>query len=240
MIAAIIVGIIVGFTLAIAPGPVSVTAAKTTLSNSKRSAYMLAYATASVDFLFALIATFAASAVSAIISKFAAQNPLLMGIVQVGIVVGFIVFGIYSIIKSKNLNTNTFQNQADTGNKYLSQLQTKGPFIFGLAIAFSNIANPTFLPSLTYISLQVQTLDFFTINTVNKLLYSLGFGLGNFLWIALLVNIISLNRHKMSAKFQQRIHQFAGITFISFGTILGYRLFQLVHWPDIVRLILAF
>jgi len=240
MIAAIIVGIIVGFALAIAPGPVSVTAAKTTLSNSKRSAYSLAYATASIDFLFALIATFAATAVSSLISNFAQQNPLLIGILQISIVFGFILIGIYSLIKSKKLNSNSFDDQATKESKYLSQLQTKGPFIFGLAIAFSNIANPTFLPSLTYISLQVQTLNFFEINTANKFLYSLGFGLGNFLWIALLVNIISLNRHKMSVKFQQRIHQFAGITFISFGTILGYRLFQLVHWPDLVRLILAF
>ncbi len=240
MIAAIIVGIIVGFVLAIAPGPVSVTAAKTTLSNSKRSAYLLAYATATIDFLFALIATFAASAVSSVISSFAEQNPLLIGILQISIVVGFIVFGIYSLIKSKSLNIDSIENQVDKGNKYLSQLQTKGPFIFGLAIAFSNIANPTFLPSLTYISLQVQTFNFFVINAANKFMYSLGFGLGNFLWLALLVNVISLNRHKMSVKFQQRIHQFAGITFISFGTILGYRLFQLVHWPDLVRIILAF
>lgn len=239
MIAAIIVGTIVGFVLAIAPGPVSVTAAKMTLFNSKKSAYSLGYATAFVDFVFALIATFAATAVSAAISEFAAENTLIVSILQISIVVGFIIFGIYSLLKSKKINAETFLKQAEKGNSRLNQLQTKGPLIFGAAIAFSNIANPTFLPSLTYISMQVQSFNFFHIDPLTKIVYALGFGLGNFLWLALLINIISMNKHRMSFKFQQRIHQFAGITFISFGTILGYRLFQLIHWPDLVRLILA-
>ncbi len=239
MIAAIIVGTVVGFVLAIAPGPVSVTAAKMTLFNTKKSAFSLAYATAFIDFIFALVATFAATAISAAISEFAADNTFFVGILQISIVLGFIVFGIYSLMKSKKINADTFYQQAEKGNKHLAQLQTKGPLIFGAAIAFSNIANPTFLPSLTYISLQVQTLHFFHIDSTTKFLYALGFGLGNFLWLALLVNIISFNKHRMSFKFQQRIHQFAGITFISFGTILGYRLFQLIHWPDLVRLLFA-
>lgn len=240
MFAAIIVGIIVGFVLAIAPGPVSVTAAKTTLFNSRRSAYTLAYATAFVDFLFALMATFAASAVSSAISTFVKENTVLAGILQITIVVGFIIFGIYSLIKSKKINPDSLYQKEQKDNTYLNNLSSKGPFIFGAAIAFSNIANPTFLPSLTYISLQVQSFNFFEINVITKLLFALGFGLGNFLWLASLINIISMNRHRMSVKFQQRIHQFAGITFISFGTILGYRLVQVIHWQDVLRLILAF
>ncbi len=239
MIAAIIVGTIVGFVIAIAPGPVSVTAAKMTLFNSKQNAYTLGYATAFVDFIFALVATFAATAVSAAISDFAKDNSFIVGLLQISIVLGFIVFGIYSLMKSKKIKADNFYQQAEKGNKYLAQLQTKGPLIFGAAIAFSNIANPTFLPSLTYISMQVQNMNFFHIEPATKIFYALGFGLGNFLWLALLINIISLNKHRMSIKFQQRIHQFAGITFISFGTILGYRLFQIIHWPDILRIIFA-
>lgn len=239
MIAALIVGTLVGFVLAIPPGPVSVSAAKMTLFNSKKSAYTLAYATTFVDFIFALIATFAATAVSAAISNFATDNAFLVGLLQISIVLAFIIFGIYSLIKSKKINAESFYEQAEKGNKYLAQLQSRGPLIFGAAIAFSNIANPTFLPSLTYISMQVQTLNYFHIDSATKIVYSLGFGLGNFFWLALLTNIISINKHRMSFKFQQRIHQFAGITFISFGTLLGYRLLQVIHWPDLVRLIFA-
>lgn len=238
MLIALIVGTIIGFFLAIPPGPVSVSAAKLAVFGEKKSSTHFTYATGLVDFFFALSATFAASAIANAIGTFSNKHILIMNVFQITIVAAFIAYGIYSLIKSKN--PQGAEKKEPHTTKYLDRLAHKGPFFFGLAIALSNLANPTFLPSLGYLSLQVAAFNFFTMDFANKFLYALGFGIGNFLWLYLMTSIISINRHRISATFQQRMHQFAGITFISFGTLIGYRLFQIIHWQDLLRLFFIF
>ncbi len=237
MIFAVLVGIIIGFVLAIPPGPVSVSAAKLSAFSTKKNALLFIYASSTVDFLSALSAIFAATAISKAISSFIQVHILFTNIIQILVVASFILFGIISLIRSKKYNIQDF-GTAPTLH-FLDKISHKGPFFFGLAIALSNLANPTFLPSLGYISLQVESINFFTLDFLNKILFSLGFGFGNFLWLYLMTLIIALNKHRITESFQKRLQQFVGITFISFGTLLGYRLFQIIHWQDIIRIILA-
>lgn len=238
MIVALLVGLIIGFFLAIPPGPVGVTVAKLSIFNSRKASYHFTYATGIIDFIFALSATFAASAIASAIGTFASDHTILINIIQISIVAAFIIYGIYSLMRSKKVKE--LEEPHLKQNRFLEKISKKGPFFLGIAIALSNLANPTFLPSLGYLSLQVSAFKFFEMDFLNKIIYSLGFGLGNIIWLYLLSNIISLNRHRLSARFQQRLLQFAGITFISFGTLLGYRLVQIIHWQDLVRLAFIF
>jgi len=238
MLIALLIGMIIGFFLAIPPGPVAVSVAKLSLFGPKKSAYEFTLAAGLVDFIFALSATFAASAIANAVGIFASDHILLMNVFQITIVVAFILYGIYSLIKSKKISNA--KDQQPKPNKILEKLSSRGPFFFGLAIALSNLANPTFLPSLGYLSFHVSTYNFFVMDFANKIFYSLGFCIGNIFWLSLISNIISINRHKLTATFQQRLQQFAGITFISFGTFIGYRLVQIIHWQELLRLILIF
>lgn len=238
MLIALLIGTIVGFFLALPPGPVGVSVAKLSVFNSRKSAYQFIYATALIDFFFALSATLAASAIAGAIGAFASDHVLLLNIFQITIVAAFIVYGIYSLIISKKNQES--EKKISKMSKVLDRLSHKGPFFLGVAIALSNLANPTFLPALGYLSLQVAAFKFFEMDFLNKIIYSLGFGLGNFLWLYILANIIALNRHRLSANFQMRLKQFAGITFISFGTLLGYRLFQIIHWQELLRILFVF
>jgi threonine/homoserine/homoserine lactone efflux protein len=237
MIFAVLVGIIMGFVLAIPPGPVSVSAAKLSVFSTKKSTLLFIYASSTVDFLSALSTIFAAAAISKAISSFAQTHILITNIVQISVVVAFILFGIFSLTRSKKYNIQDFGTTPKL--HFLDKISHKGPFFFGLAIALSNLANPTFLPSLGYISLQVESMNFFTLDFFNKVLFSFGFGFGNFLWLYTMTLIIALNKHRITESFQKRLQQFVGITFISFGTLLGYRLFQIIHWQDIIRIIFA-
>lgn len=237
MIIALLVGILVGFCIAIPPGPVGVSAARFAVFHSRSKGHHFGLGVGIIDSLFALSATFAASAIANAIGVFAEDHVLLMNIFQITIVVIFIFFGIYSLIRSKKFHD---EDKKPKKTEFLDKLSHKGPFFLGMAIALSNLANPTFLPSLGYLSLQVAAFHFFQMDFINKILFSLGFGMGNFLWLYLLINIISINKHRISKTFQQRIHQFAGITFISFGTFLGYRLLQIIHWQELLRLLFVF
>jgi threonine/homoserine/homoserine lactone efflux protein len=237
MLFALLIGTILGFIIAIPPGPVAVTVAKLAVFNPRKHSTEFSLATGIVDFIFALSATFAATAVASAIHSFSQDYELLTQIFQLGIVGIFIIYGIFSLVRSKKIKENEYTSLT---NKFLDKLSRKGPFFLGFAIAFSNLANPTFLPSLGYLSIQVSTFNFFEMDFLNKIIYSFGFGLGNFLWLNLMGNLVALNKHKFSTTFQQRLHQFAGITFISFGTLIGYKVVQFIHWPDLLRLVLAF
>ncbi len=238
MIIALLVGTIIGYFLAIPPGPVSVSAIKLAMSPAPRNAYYLASATAMMDFIYALLAMFAASAANRTLEAFANDHQTLLYLVQIIIVIGFIIYGIDSLRKSKEMNNQQFADNTEISR--FKSLSLKGPFFLGIVVSVSNVANPTFLPSLTYLSIQIQHLTFFDPNLMNKFIYAVGFGFGNFLWLLTLSGIINTHKHRMSNSFQKRIQQFAGITFISFGTLLGYRIFQIIHWQEILRFFLVF
>jgi len=85
----------------------------------------------------------------------------------------------------------------------------------------------------------VQKFNFYDVTSLNNILYSLGFGIGNFVWLYTLSNIVFKLKEKFSDNFIIRVKQFAGITFISFGGILGWRLLFFTKWADVFRLVVS-
>jgi threonine/homoserine/homoserine lactone efflux protein len=83
MIISIIVGFILGFILAIPPGPVAVTAMKLTLEKGAKHGKMVAFGTSIIDIFFALITVFATSFVVKLFSDITNYNPLLFLVFQI-------------------------------------------------------------------------------------------------------------------------------------------------------------
>jgi hypothetical protein len=160
--------------------------------------------------------------------------------VQVVIITAFIIYGIINL-KKKDGYSNNFEEQ-EIGNKsnFVRHFKDKGPFFLGIGVALTNIVNPTFLPSLGYVSIQIQKMGVFSTEISNILLYSLGFGIGNFLWLYLLSSIIHRLKDRFSGNMLVRIRQFAGLTFIAFGGILGWRLFFFTKWAELFKIAIAF
>lgn len=238
MITSLLIGTITGIVLALPPGPVAITAIKTSLFKSEKEGYEVAIGNAVMDFVFFLIAVFAASAAVEVIKAFSKDYPVLVLLFQCLIVGAMIVFGIMNL--RRNHGPVDYDRPKAYDNRLFSMFKTKGPIILGAAVAFGNLANPTFGPTLGFVAHWVNQLSFMEPNPVNNLMLALGFGLGNFLWLSALVRIVIKYKHKFSDNFIRRVRQFAGVTFIGFGTVIGYRVLVITKWSEIVRLLFAF
>jgi hypothetical protein len=117
---------------------------------------------------------------------------------------------------------------------------TKGPFFLGAAVAFTNIANPTFFSSLSFVTLSVQKYHLIELTAASSIMFAIGFGAGNFTWIYLLVKVLARIKHRITDDVILKIRKFAGFTLIGFGTLLGYRVIAFTHWQDNFRFIIAF
>ncbi len=235
MLISLLFGTIIGLILALPPGPVGVSAIKLGMSNGRKSGTQLALGTGLMDFFYCLIAISATSAAVNAIKSISGDYPFLILGFQLTVVVAFVVLGII------NLNAKKAENPLDNkGNRFLDKFKSKGPFLLGIAVATANMANPTFLPSLAWVTMNVHTYELILNNHLSNLMFAIGFGLGNFLWLYLLVRFIVMYKDRLSSKMVLRLRQFAGVTFLSFGTILGVRLISITKWPEILRLVFAF
>ncbi len=235
MLISLLVGTTIGLILALPPGPVGVTAIKIGMSKGQKSGVQLALGTGLMDFIYCLIAIFATSAAVNAIKSISGEYPFLILVFQLSVVVAFVVLGIV------NLNTKKDANPLDNkSGKILDKFKSKGPFLLGIAVATANMANPTFLPTLAWVTMNVHAYELILNNHLSNLMFAIGFGIGNFLWLYVLVRIIVRYKDSLSSKMVIRIRQFAGVTFLGFGTILGVRLISIVKWPELLRLVFAF
>lgn len=236
MIIALLVGMILGFVLAIPPGPIGVMSVKYTLDSGYRKNVEYSLGTAGMDMVFSLIAIFTASALESYLTRISTSyNQIYFLLFQITVVIGLIVFGILVLKNNKKkIKENPYSKNIKKSDT-LQRFKERGAFVFGIAFALTNLANPTFLPFLAFLSIQIHKLDIIHNTFYHNLLFGLGFGIGNFIWLNLLSRLIIKYKSKMSGHTVGFINKFAGITFISFAGILIYRVLTVTKWPEIFR-----
>ena len=158
---AIAFGFMIGFVLAMPPGPVAVTAIKMALDKGSRHATMVGLGTGLLDFLYCTVAIFATSAVVDFVVDFADKNPLPILIFQLGVIAGIVTFGIFQIKTKKRTRPGRVPKPKKGLAKLLEDFSHKGPFLLGVAVAIANMANPTFIPSLAVMTTCAQSLKIF-------------------------------------------------------------------------------
>ena len=237
MFIAFLAGIAIGFILAIPPGPVAVSSIKLGINQGLKPAVLLGLGNTVVDFFYCLITIFTTSAFVVLLRNISDKYPVFVLFFQIVVVVAIILYGFthIRIKKSEQIDESLPKRKSELYNK----LTHRGPFLFGIAIALTNIANPVFLPSLASVTMSVHRFNIIDNTVVNNFIFSMGFGLGNFLWLYLLVRVLLQYKSKLSDLTLARIHQFAGFTFIGFGTLLGYRVFTLTKWPEIISFLFS-
>lgn len=222
------------------PGPVGVTAIRFGLYDEVKPGVFLAMGTALLDMVFCLLAIFATSAATAAISGFSEEHPIIMLVLQILFVAGFVAYGIFNLrSRNEKIDPENDKSKKKEHSKFIENLMTKGPFFLGVAIALTNIPNPTFLPSLAIITTYVHSLNLIDNSTLANSLFAVGFGFGNFLWLYTLIRLVMHFKTKMSSMMITRIRQFTGFTLIGFGTFLGYRLVTVTHWSELLRIVFA-
>jgi threonine/homoserine/homoserine lactone efflux protein len=242
MITAALIGALVGFVLAMPPGPIGMAAINISLDKGTKPGIKMAVGTAGLDMIYSMIAIFAASAVEKAVGSFFDENPIVFLAFQLVVVLGLIFAGALYLRKKKKF-TEVIDGKEEVKlskfDAFIEDLKTKGPFLVGIALALTNIANPTFLPSLAVTAAWIHKLDLFANAFGQNMLFAVGFGVGNFIWLYLLMKTILRFKHKFSSNTLVRIKQFAGITFIGFGGLIGYRVVMFTKWPEIFRLVFA-
>ena len=240
MITSLLIGALVGVILALIPGPVGVATMRLSLNKGINHSSWFAFASGIMDMLFCIAAIFTTSAFIEVIKSFSEDYPLLILILQLSVIATILVFGIFQIKqKNKIVKEISFDDLSARGKIY-HYLTNRGPFLLGIGVALTNIASPTFLPSLAYVTMILHKFSIIYNSAFDNFIFSVGFGVGNFIWLYLIARVLIHYKDKMSDEFLVKLHKVAGFTLIGFGTILGYRVLTFTKWPEVLRIVFAF
>jgi threonine/homoserine/homoserine lactone efflux protein len=149
MILALLAGIIIGFVLALPPGPVAVQVIRGALDKKFLAALAIGAGAAITDILYCFGMLALTSSLHGQFSSLLSDFPLGFLIFQIACVVIMIGYGIISLRSVKNKRTvSSATEECSSKDKIVSKISSYGPFFIGVGLAGANLANPTFLPSL--------------------------------------------------------------------------------------------
>ncbi|MCO6465448.1 MAG: LysE family transporter [Bradyrhizobiaceae bacterium] len=237
VITALVIGVVVGYILAIPPGPISMASIRTAVRDNLTAALKLIAGAGLFDVVYCALAMMATSAVVKALVALENTSPLAPLAIQLSIVVLMIVFGIFQMREKPVQKIDEDSKPRASG--FVEWVKGHGPFFVGVGFALANLANPTFVPALAGMTTFIQKLEWFELTLLNSLAFSLGFGVGNVLWLTTLVRLVVAFRHRMTPTFILRIQQVSGVTLIGFGTFYGLRIILLTKWHELLRLIFA-
>jgi threonine/homoserine/homoserine lactone efflux protein len=229
---ALIVGLVVGFVLAIPPGPIGFAVVKHAVERKNRAAAELAGGAATMDTVYATAATFASSTVVAALGESLTRHRWIALVFQIACVAVLVVLGARywrGAPDAAPASERAFAvEQAQEARA--KKLGVANPFLFGMFVAITNVASPTFLPSLVFLTGFLTTAGWLPLDTGSRLLFALGFGLGTFGWFLALLRALMAMKDKLAARISVRVQRFAGGAFIAFAAILAAKVVASAEW----------
>lgn len=239
MIESLLVGLLLGFILAMPPGPIGVVAMKAGLTGDLKRGVLIGVGAGSIDAVYCvvimtLIAWLGATQ-AAIDGWFAAisdEYPIAFLAMKLAVVAAMIAYGVVNFrVKRTHVPLKERKVQQPSIQE---RIEARGPFFLGFGMGLANLANPTFLPSLIFTLIFVVNLNFVEATYTNAVVFGIAFAIGTVAWMYILVRLICKYKDRMSAKLIEGIHKFTGLTFIGFGTYLGLRAVS-PKLPELVR-----
>jgi len=232
MLIAILAGLVIGFVLAIPPGPIGMASIRMGIRDGWAMTLKLALGAGLFDVIYCALAMLATTAIKGYFDGLDASHPLITIGLQVLIAMGMVTFGVIMFREPPPAEADKPKHMR--GEKVLELAQGHGPFFIGIGFAVANLANPTFIPTLAAITTFVRAQDLYTASVLNDVIFSIGFGAGNMLWLATLVKLVLRFRERMTPTLLKRIQQGSGVTLIGFGAFYGIRI-VVTRWDDISR-----
>ncbi len=234
MILPLIVGIAFGFVLSVPPGPIGVAVMKHALDGRRRQSLLLGGGAATIDALYVLLGLQFTAALTQSFQHYVSQHSLGFLVLQLVAVVLLITYGVINLkVRRVRLSVQRKPRRLMLTERLTQRLSM--PLVVGMVLALANLLNPTFIPSLLYMAVFVQDLQWVPHHMVAHLAFSAGFGIGVLLWVGLLTELFLHLRSRISPSVLELLHRFAGLTLIGLGTYLGYRVVTVVRWADILR-----
>lgn len=229
MVTALLVGLLVGLILAIPPGPIAVAVIKQALEGKFRASMEIAISAAGMDIIYSMIAAFASSALVIYLTNLLTAHLWVPLLLQVVCVIVLVVIGI-RYLKSTSGDVVASEKKEMVQEERARNLGYTSPFIVGILIALTNLASPTFLPSLIFITGYLHSNEWIGHRAIDNVFLAIGFGMGAFVWFLILMRLLKKFRAKLSKNFVGQIYRFAGGSFILFAALLAYHVISGTDW----------
>ena len=229
MILAAIAGIVLGFSLSIPPGPISVAIIRKGMEGNPEAGRLIGIGAAATDIVYAVIAALASSAILRSVGDFlngSAWFELIFQIVCIGILL-FLGYRYFHVTARDLAETAEEEEQQEsTARRYGA---TSG-LMLGVFMAVMNLANPSFLPTMIAVAGALHAESILTTEPLSTAGYAVGFGLGVFLWFLLLLRIVVYMRRRLPVAYFRYIFRFSGGAFFIFALIIGIRVVIATDW----------
>lgn len=205
MLLALLVGIGVGFVLAIPPGPVAGLLIQQTLAGRPQWKTPLGATLLDVGYAF-VTAVFS----STFINSWHGFNAWLWPI-------ELLFIGLLAATGIKFMFRPAAMN--NPGKRFYS----KSLFVVGMAASLKNLFSATLLPSLSLTAVILHARGLVPNSVLANVLYALAFGVGTLVWFGVLMRITSKVRDKFSSRVSA-ISRVVGIVFVISAASLAYEL----------------
>jgi threonine/homoserine/homoserine lactone efflux protein len=235
LIITVLLGMAGGFTLAIPPGPLAIAVMKQGIEGHFRPGLMVALAAALMDMVYILLATFASSAIVQALARLIKETVWFPLLFQIACIILLLVLGIRYFAPAQRKRATQHDQKAELAQEERArQMGHATPFFTGLLIAITNLASPTFLPTMIAFVGFFHANDWLHPGVLPSLLFSVGFGMGTLFWFLGLLRILLRFRTSISNDFISNIYRFTGGTLITFAAVITYHVVTATAWGQLM------
>ena len=236
MFSAIIFGLAGGLILSIPPGPLSLAVTRQALGGFFRSGFLIVLAAAMMDIVYMLIATFASSAIVVTLSGLVNGSTWFPLLFQIACVIVLLYLGIsYLTPEKREAQATANEAREQKQEARARQMGHTSPFFIGLLIAITNLASPTFLPSMIAFIGFLQANRWLGHAASDNVLFSAGFGVGSTIWFFAVIRTLIHFRSRLSESFLTGIYRFAGGSLLLFAAVIAYHVATTTPWKTMLE-----
>jgi threonine/homoserine/homoserine lactone efflux protein len=232
MLTALLIGVLLGFVLSIPPGPIGIAVIKHALDGEHNNGAALALGAALMDFLYTLAAAFASSAIMVALNDYINGHQIVMVAFQVICIAVLTTLGI-KYLKAPTREVVDAAQKENIQERKAQRLGFSSPVMIGVMIAITNVASPTFIPSLILFASLARHEGYLGPDPWESVLYSVGFGVGAGLWFMVLLRTLFSCREKLSPRFITYIYYFAGGVFGLSAVLLAFNVVTGTNWNQL-------
>ena len=225
MVTALLVGLGLGFVVAIPPGPIAIAILRQALAGQARAGVTMALGASAMDMVSACIAGWASSALVASLQRTVQDHAWGLLAMQGGGIIVLVGCGLrYLWTPAREVAAQARQEaQARTRS-------AASPALLGVLLALAALANPTFLPTVLFLTGVVQARGWVGHDVGAPVVYALGFGTGSALWFVLLLRTVTPLRARLSPQVLPRVSRVAGGAMLLCAGLLTYHLVTATPW----------
>lgn len=232
MIGAFFVGLVVGFFLSIPPGPIAVAVMRQAIEGHYKPGMKIGLGASTMDTIYSLIAIFASSALLVSLQTALTVNGWLKVLFQLACIVTLVVLGLRYFKPTTKEVVETERKELEQEER-ARKMGGSSYYFIGIVMSVTNLASPTFIPSLIFIAGYLHANDLVDSSVPESVAYALGFGSGAALWFILLLRTLYKWRARLSASFISRLYIFAGWSFMVFAAILAFHIIVDTNWKEL-------